>query len=344
MLSLIVMIFLILALLSFFESEEDYNTRLAILMVVVVLVMVAGFRPIGIDADSLSYQKLFYSNKTEIIEVSFLLIVAFVKSVLGDIRGLFLIYAVLGVVTQMVAIRKLTKLWALSLLMLMSNYFILQDMTQIRVAVSSGLFLIGLYYLAESRRWMFFLFILLCSFFHYSSMVLVPLLFLSNKGLSTNGRYFLAVVIPLSYILFFLKIDLIASMPIPYVQDKIELYKKLIEDGVIEGKINVFNLVFLTKMFLFYLILWKYDIIIQYNKYLPILLKIFCISMVCFIIFSSLPPVAFRISELYGAVEFILLPLLFYAFLPEDVSRGIVVLMAFIILSINLFYNKLLIA
>ena len=68
-----------------------------------------------------------------------------------------------------------------------------------------------------------------------------------------------------------------------------------------------------------YILLWKYDVIKEKTSIISLLLKIYALSIVSLIVLTPLPVLSFRVSELYGVVEIILIPLM----------------------SINIFYNEL---
>ena len=56
-----------------------------------------------------------------------------------------------------------------------------------------------------------------------------------------------------------------------------------------------------------------------------------------------MPIVSFRINEFLGIVEIILLPLLYYIFIPRIYSKYLIISIATSIMLIALFYTKILI-
>jgi len=181
--------------------------------------------------------------------------------------------------------------------------------------------------------------------FHYSALIVFPLWFL--KGNKIN-KYIYAAVIPLSYIFYFLHVNIIELfirlLPIEYIQRKYNVYKLLQEQNVDDyNRINVFNYVFLAKCIIFYIILWKSRLVQIQNKYINILLKMQSFSLASFVLFSAMPVFAFRISELFGIVEIITIPFIYYIFNPKLLSRIIIVFIGLCLLLINLFYTKLVI-
>ena len=229
----------------------------------------------------------------------------------------------------------------LSVLLWLSHYFIIQDFTQIRVAVSTGLFLIGLSFLAERRRLVFFFFIAGAIFAHYSALAYLPVLFFSNRKLGLKGRIFLAGSILFMYVLYFAGVDLIFSLPIPYLEVKIDDYERLRDSGMLGDTINVFNVVFLLRIFVFFYILVKYEYIVKFDINITFFLKVYFFFLCCFLALSSLPIMAGRVSELFGIVEIVLFPMILCTIRPLAVGRGILVVFALGLLSLNLWYNDL---
>lgn len=334
------LIALALSFLSFFEDKKDLYTRVSFGVVVLLLWAVVAFRPIGSDADSLTYMFFYHDIGNEFIEISFVWMIALVKWLFDDVRWLFILYAV-SVFLHAEGIRRLSPALLLSALLWLSHYFIIQDFTQIRVAISTGLFLIGLDFLSERRRWIFLLFVVGAVFAHYSALAYLPVLFFSNKKMTVKGRLFLGGCIIMMYALYFAGVDLIFSLPIPYLEVKIDDYQRLRDTGMLGDSINVFNVVFLLRIAVFFYFLIKYDYIVRHHPKVTLLLKVYCCSLCSFLALSSLPIMAGRVSELFGLVEIVLFPMMLCTIRPLAVGRGMLVLFALGLLSLNLWYNDL---
>lgn len=252
---------------------------------------------------------------------------------------LFFIYAILGVGLKLIAIKQLSELWLLSLVIYISNFYILHEMTQIRAGVAAGILLLCIKPIYERDWKRFLLFCVIAFLFHASAIIMFPLWVLGYKK---SRRLLLILSIPIAYLIYFSGINLVGIVPIPGIEEKIMIYQKLQEQDIAGfAKINVFNLVFLAKIVIFYLLIWKYEVIIAYNKYAAIFMKIFCISLISFPIFAVMPVMGFRISELFGVIEIVLFPLIFYVFKPQIVSKLLVLMIGFVVLSISIFYSEL---
>lgn len=339
MILILLFLFFIFLLISIFPPEEKITKNIVFLCLGLLLIIIAGFRGPGVDRDYNNYIEMFRQPEFISTEPAFVLISIFLHSYIGDnCVFLFVIFAILGVTLKLMAIKKLTDLWFLSMVIYLSNFFILHEMTQIRVGIASALLLLCIKPIYDRNWKLFLLFSILAFSFHYSAIVILPLWFLGHKP----RKQLLLLSVPIAYLIYFSGINLITKIPIPMIQNKIEMYQTLMELGD-EGStlINVFNLVFIAKIIIFYFLLYKYEIIIQNNKYASILMKIYSISLVSYLILAVLPPLATRVNELFSIVEIVIIPFIFYVFKPNYFSRSILIFIGMCLLLINLFYVKL---
>lgn len=340
---LLVLLFFALASISLFDEDKDKSVIAIYVAVSVVMTLLAAFKPIGIDADSFNYLSHYYGTTDVDVEFTCLIICNIARNLFQSPQFIFIIYALLAIPIMSYGTARITNLWFISLLVWLSNYFILQNLTQIRAAVVAGIFIYALYYLQRGERLRYLLLIALSCCFHISAILLIFLVFLGNKPLGRWWKILLAIVPMLGYIMALLKIDLVLFVPIPYVQERIEIYEEArdLAQSVMD-EINIFNAVYLIRIVMFYLLLWKSEIIAQHVKNFPLLIKIYCFSIVCYTVFSFLPVMAFRTSELLGLVEIILVPYIAYAVKPLSVGKALVTCYAAGLLLLNIFYNHLL--
>ncbi len=320
--------------LALFERDEEQKSRteqLVYFCFVMVLFVVAAFRPIGIDQDSANYVALFngVDNKDVEMEASFYMIVNFCHTLTDDPRILFVIYALLAIPIKAVGMARSSRLWMLSLVVWMGYYYIYQDFTQIRVAVSTGIFLFSLRFLGEGKRTVTFLLYLLAVFFHSTAALYLPLLFMGTKPLGNIWKATLSVLPLLGIVVNLMHIDPVVMLPIPQLQERIELYETLRDSGVMGESISTFNIPFLFKLFIFYFILWKNEYIMEKVPHLALYLKVFVYSITCYLVFSFMPVMAWRLSEVTGVIEVLLFPAIAYAFREQIYGRLIAVAYAF---------------
>lgn len=341
--AILITLFVAACALSFFESEKNKATIIAYVIIVTIMVLIAGFKPIGIDNDSNNYVGYFYWRGDDSVELSFVMISAILQKIADEPQLLFITYALLSIPFKAYVLTKLTDMWFLALAVWLSRYMILQDMTQIRVAVSTAIFLYSLLFLDQGRKDKYLLCCLAATFFHYSAVVMFPLAFLGNKDLGKKWLIALYVLPIAGYLLSSLHINFLNLIPIPYVQDKVQVYEMARDEGFMGmDEINLFNPMYLLRLALYYLLLWKYDVVKEHSKYLPLLLKIFAFSYVAYTMLSFIPVFAYRISEFYGITELLLMPLVVYTVKPEWVARTFLIAVFAYITYLDVFKNELL--
>lgn len=340
MITLLYLLFAFTLFLVIFETKNTKIRTILLSIMGVVLIVTAATRPSDVARDYTVYLHYWRLKFLKDVEISFIHIRDLLKNglLLGP-SSIFLVYAALGVSAKVYAIRLYSKYVFLSLLVYLSHYYILHELTQIRVGVAAGFFLIGVYYLAERNLIKFFLFSLVASYFHYSALLALPLCLIYNDQRKIN---IYALLIPLGYLIYFTGSSLIVNIPIPYMQERIEVYEELTKAGFEDSdKINVFNAVFLVRILVLYTLFLFRNKIESHNPFIYILLKIYAISLFCFTALASIPAFAFRIQELFGVVEILLFPCLAFIFKDKIFGYSLVILISIILLSMNIFYGKL---
>jgi hypothetical protein len=347
MIAILVFLIIVLTTLAVFEEHLGKYRVYAFLAIGTVFVLVTGFREIGIDRDSENYEYFFNNYDDPLlllnVEFSYLLLSRVFYVLTQDVHALFLFYAFLGVFTKWYAIQKLSATWFLPAMIYLGHYFIVHDFTQIRAGVASGLLLISVFQIIRQNKKLAFALMLCALFFHYSSLIMFPLLFLDNRKMGQKEMLCLIGIIPFCYVLYFMHFNILTSIPIPYISEKIEAYSALTERGL-KGfdEINVFNLVFLVKIVIFIYVCYFYHTIRHFNENISILLRIQALSIYSFVIFAFLPVLSFRISELYGIVDIIVYSTVFYTIKQSYVARLITAMIGVVMLLINVFYVELL--
>ncbi len=316
-------------------------SKILFCIIIFILIVCVAFRDGSTLNDYENYSSYYYSdlNDGAVFEPSFYWI-THISRYAGSIFVLFFIYSFLGIGLKGVAIYKLTNLRFLTLCVYISNILILQDMTQIRAGVAAGFFLISIPYLKDIRKLEYLIIILIASLFHYSALLfLICCLFWIKK--IRYKRSFLWLIIPICYSLSGTALNL-NLIPFEPLRLKLDMYQQLQEDGVVGfTKLNIFNPYILFRIILYYFILWKARFIIIHNQYFQTLIFIESIALSIFPLFSAIPLLGYRGSELLGVVEIILYPLLIYCFKQKIIGTIFVILISALLLTINLTYKVL---
>ncbi len=341
--AILLFLLLLTAAFSFLVDERPMVRWVVFTTLVVVLTLMAGLRPIGIDKDSWQYYAYYLGKFDDMVEYSFILISDIVRVVFGDVRGVFFIYALIAIPLKCYVFTKLSNEIFLLLGVYMSNFLILHDMTQIRVGAAMAFIFLGFYYLTQGRRWPCFFLILIATAFHVSAVLMLAILIFRNVELRSWHRIVLALIPFLALTSVFFDVNVSTLIPIEFIQSKLEVYEDLKEKGLVEAeKINIFNAAIMLKIAVYYFLLWKYDVVKQYCPYLTLLLKIFALSYVCLGVFNFLAVLACRINELFGFVEILMVPLIIHAISPKYVARVLLLIYMVGIFLLNVMYAELL--
>jgi len=334
--------FIIVSLIFLEDYLGDFN-KYTYWGLCIFLILFSAFKTIGVDPDSETYEGIFKSNDNNpklLVESSFLFISGIIKIFTDDIHYLFLIYAILGITIKFYALRQLSPWYFLPLAIYFGNYFILHDFIQIRAGVASAMLLLAIKPLSEGNKKRAIVYFLIANLFHYSSLVFYPILFFSNN-LSKIWKYALIAIMPVGAILFLLRLDFLSVLPIPYIQDKLEIYKTLTERGFIQ-EITLKKLSLWIQYAIILYSLYFYDTIHEKCTALPLLLKITAYSMAFFFALSSVTVVAGRLQELVGIVELALFPYVCCTIRPQYYGKIAVCIIGFVEFFFTLFVWELL--
>lgn len=304
-----------------------------------VLVLLAGCREIGVDPDSLVYEQYFMDCENMryllSVEYSYLYLSQLLRTFTDDVHSIFLIYAFFGVLLKLKAMREYSTHAFLVLLVYISYFFELHETCQIRTGVISALMLFIIYYVAQKKRLKAFLLILLASVFHISALSFVILLFFGNKPLGRKWVIFLAVSIPVSYVVgvFFSSISAMLES-IPYIGNKLTNYQESAETALIQVQgVNPYSPFHLFQVMVFYYLLYFRNTIARYDKYYPILIKALALGLVFYTAFASLPVLGERLGALFKMATMILIVDIVYTIRPRRYGVLAVALVAFVYLN-----------
>jgi hypothetical protein len=340
MIYLFFLIYFLLLIIAIFLRKSKFENSFFVLTAV-LLFLIAGFRSDSVTNDYLGYVEYYndvLDHSFSTVEPSFVLITEFVNSTFHNVLFLFIIYAFLGVLFKYIAINLLTEFRLQSVLVYFCNFFLVLEMTQIRAGVASGLLLLCIKPIKERKIWPFLFFALLAFFFHYSALVILLFYFLSSEKI--NKKIYFSLI-PLGFLIYFLKINLfffLDFLQVGLIQSKFESY------STYDSEINLFNYLYLSRILLGSLLLWKINLIQEKNSYGIILIKIYFISLFVFCAFATIPGISSRVSELLLIVEILLIPCLIYILRNKALANCLVFFIAFVHLCFAIFYTKLLLS
>lgn len=338
-------ILLFVCFLSLIEDRLQKYNRIIYITLTVVLILFAGLREVGFDRDSENYEYFFINYDDPILELvvefSYRILSRIFHLLTDDVHSIFIFYAIVGVTFKMVALRRLSKFWFLPVTVYLAHYYCLHDLTQIRVSIASGCVLFSIPLIEQRKRKEVFYLFVLGFIFHYSALVLLPVIFLSGKDMNIKERWMWASLIPLGYLAYFIQFSIISYFNIPYITDKIEAYENIRDKGLLDDEINVFNYVFLLKCIVFLFSLYFYDTIKQNERYLPLILKFMGFSIFSYLFFAQIPTLSFRISELFGIADILMFTYICYMVRPLWLGKCVVIIISIMLSVYYIFIDRI---
>ncbi|WP_370895461.1 EpsG family protein [Chryseobacterium gossypii] len=252
--------------------------------------------------------KLFFNNNIEVAKASFLL------------------FATLGVSFKITAIAKYSEFIFLSVLLYIGNLYLMQEMTTIRAGVAAGIFLLSIKNIEDREYVPFFVKLLLCFFFHSSSILfLLPWLLFT---LNVNIKYYY-ILVAISIFLLVFNINLLTVLMLDRIFPRIKLYMEMME-WMKEDSVNIFNFKMLFGIFM----LGVFSIFYTKMKnirFFDLLFKIHIISVSLFLILSVSGAQVFstRTFEMYSVIQIILYPMLIHIFPAKLKIVGWIIILIF---------------
>jgi len=291
--------------------------------IVVLLIACAAFRPIGIDRDSVSYAETINhyvaTNFADIeflrFEPTFFLIILISKWMFHDpVRGVFIIYATIAVIIKALAIRRILGISFFSLFVYICLFYILHELTQIRVGVAIGVFLFALDDIHQRKPVAYFIKALIAMLFHYSALIMLPLFFFNQRKhlfymLPILGIFFVLLVPNNMFTVFFSKIfhcfpDIVG----------IKLRRYLL---YFTSNYSLLKLFFTSKVYIFFLLFYYFCLLIEKNNLIlaldgtgVLLMNIFSFSLFTYFLFIRQRVLALRPAEILFSVLVIIIPLI----------------------------------
>jgi hypothetical protein len=308
-----------------------------------LMILMAGFRSSECCMDYPIYVD-YYNNISSIpftfLEPTFFIIAWLSKVLSGSVAGVFVIYSILGVSLKATAFIKLTRFYSITLILYFGSFFLLHEMTQIRVGVAAAFLMLSIPAIVDRKPWQFLTYIILGCLFHYSLITFAFVYFLKPDRLN---RYIYLGMVFFAFIAFNLGLNLASIFEIirlGFISEKINAYKNMLADGL-HGEIMLLNPLLLLRILVLSILMYKFEFLQQRNKNAIILIKIYAFSIFFFIALADLPVLAGRLSQLFGIVEIILVPFVIYLLKPRYLAVIVAALFGMLIFYKQLFYSDL---
>jgi hypothetical protein len=307
----------------------------------------AGLRGPGVDRDYLSYQLNFeliteiaFPQNLLLMEPSFVTLVTVIRELFQTAYSsvIFFIIAVLAVGLKMKSIKNLGINPYMCVLLYYSHFFLLHEMTQIRIGAASAIFLYAIPSLLNKEKTKYILLIVLAATFHISALLFL-LFMLFDTTTFNQTKYFLLLCI--AFILAYIKLPFLEFLNIfEGIGLKYDSYVETVEKGE-ATQINILNATYVMSIFFCILI----GLFVEKSKLLEdklslISLKSTFISFFVLCLLSGVPTVSFRVSEIFGLFTMFLFVSTLKYFPQKKVFIILLVSCAAILFYINLFHGE----
>lgn len=333
-------LFLIVGLIAL--SSYSVNKKVVTIVISIILILFAGTR-LDIDEDYHMYFKNFQyvensvkKFQTRDIPIEWCVYVLphffalFLTKKLAIVRATFLIFAFLGVSIKLIAIKKYANIFFLSIILYISNLFLMQEMTTIRAGIASAIFLWSIGDIEEKNYKTFFAKIFTSFFFHSSSIVFIIVWVLLKVKIKIQYLY-IAIIISLASALF--KINILTVLFLDKIFPRVGVYIKMME-WMKEDDTNIYNfrILFALALVITFGLFYKK---LQEIKYFDILFRIHIISICIFFLLSTSAQVfSIRTFELLAITQILLYPMIVHIFNPKSKYIGWIIIIAFSLLQI----------
>jgi len=345
--------FFLLVFLAVLRDLFFFDKKLCLLFCFLLLFFFSGFRDVDVSKDGTNYVTGFEMVGTPFeyfihyddwffFEPFYYLFPSILKLVLPHLYILlvFLLYAIIGVHLNLKGIFKLSYFPIVSLVVYFPQNYLLHEMTQIRVGVACGFLLLCSYYHYHQKYFSFLISVLVSLLFHYVSLLILTVLILKTKKFSRKNALIILVA---SLIISVFRSDFIiaALLHLNFVFI-VKLSNTLQAMDEEMNSIHIFNVAFLLNLAALFWLIYKAHIIQEKNKYGYLAIKVHLLSIVSYLLFTSMSMVAFRLYEFFGIINVITVPFVIYTFKNKIIGYSIIFIYALLIMAINLHVNDLL--
>lgn len=347
-----ILYFIFIAVLAIQYQFTPFKTKYPLLFIILSLAFLAGFQDVTVSRDYGNYQFVF-DNIEDItgygpfflvtFEPAFAGIVLFFKNVFSSNYGLaiMMFFGLAGLSMKVFAIDRLSINPYLTLLFYFSYFFLVQEMTQIRIALASGIFLISLFSFFQGKKGTFIALIVLATCFHYSAICFLLILFFNTDKLNRNLYIGILIVSLLLGVVKLPILNLIGNFDVSNISSKLYNYVELSRDGIVT--INTFNsLNILNILCCFYLLLVVNNEDFLSDKRLVFFMKCDILSIFLFTLLAGAPSIAMRFNELFSVAQIFLFTYLVRYLPAKRLNIFMLVLIAGFFFYVNEFYGELL--
>lgn len=328
-----------------------FNKTSYLILSVILLGFLAGLRGEDVGKDYLTYQRVFdlYSELKvndgflSNFEPGFSFIILLLKRLFTLNYGIWimLFFSFTSIIIRLYSFSKIAINPFLVLLFYYSHYFFLHEMTQIRIALASSIFIFGLIYYLRGKKIAYIFFVLIAASFHYSAILYFAVFLIDNKYFN---KVFTIIALCFAIIFGIIKfplLTLVNDVNIANYSPKVSHYTTVVEAGLADP-INVFNIYNIFSIGIcLYLIIFIPIQRLREDPWLLLSLRFVILSILLLSVLSGIPSLSFRFSEVFGVMDIFVFASL-SKYLPfKKWNILITVGIALCIFALTIFYGDL---
>lgn len=340
--------FIIILLLYCISIVSSKKNVLLCLVICILLSLFAGLRADNVASDYTVYKYLFarvdsiqaYFTEGSLFPIEyepfFYMIPAFWNMIFFNqdtaILCCFLTYAFLSVFIHGYIYMRYSNNVFIAFWIYFSYFFFLQEMTQIRAGLAIAICYLGIELIVKRKLLRFAAVVAIATCFHYSACIFGLAYFFDTRVYERNNWIF-AILLSLAFGLFISKMNfsIFDQFDSFFGLSKLAKYNNIDKEPFFGTKL--FFLLITTAPFAFIL-----NEIKSKNIYIIIIGKIYLFSLISYCLFSFVPVLSYRISDIFAAIQ----PIMFtYTFilLKEKIYIHITMLLFCLLCLIHLIYN-----
>lgn len=335
-------IYIILYILLLYSAIADFSKKkqrnVILLIWSVILVLFIGFRgTTGTDTGTYISFFNYYTNTIsdwkaidkQYAEYGFYFLSVILKSIIDNTNFYFLTISILTFSFLIPSLLKMSIYPIMGLIVYFSRFMLIRDMNQIRQALAIVIIIFALKYLGKNKNKIFIWLLLLATCFHYSSIIILPFIFLYKINLTTKKAALLFILSCAISIILGETIKLVLT-----ATDNIVLLTYANTENL-----GLTNPVIIFQTGLFFLFSYYGKLLNNIQPYYETIRNAYFYSLILLVLTSGLGEIGGRLATIFATCEIFIIPALVKIIKPYYLGY-----IVFILLSIFLFYmnfNKL---
>ena len=333
---IILYILLLTSAIADFSKKIQRNTVLLIWSIVFVLFI--GFRgTTGTDTGTYISFFNYYTNTIsewgtidkQYAEYGFYFLSVLLKSIIENTDFYFLSISILTFSFLIPSLLKMSIYPIMGLIVYFSRFMLIRDMNQIRQALAIVIIIFALKYLGDNRKKVFIWLLLLATCFHYSSIIILPFIFLYKVNLTTKKAVWLFILSCVASVIF---------------GKAIKLALTATDNGMLLTYVNTDNLGFTNPVIifqtgLFFLFSYYGKLLNNIQPYYATVRNAYFYSLILLLLTSGLGEIGGRLSTIFATCEIFIIPALVKIIKPNYLGYIIFCLLAIFLFYMN--FNKL---